>query len=156
MAGSLRDWPRLFEQAFKNLKPGGWFELQDINLPCRSDDGSIEGTNIQKWSQLSLDAGAKLGRRLDAAKDYKKWMEEAGFVDIHEVIHNWPQNPWPKLPKHKELGLWMMTNLLEGLHGLSVVPFALAHGMTQEEVELFLVDVRKDVKDPKIRCYWTM
>ncbi|KAK7417580.1 hypothetical protein QQZ08_011585 [Neonectria magnoliae] len=29
MAGSIKDWPRLFQQIFDNLKPGGWVEFRE-------------------------------------------------------------------------------------------------------------------------------
>ncbi|KAJ9659644.1 hypothetical protein H2201_007235 [Coniosporium apollinis] len=157
MCGSLQDWPRFIEQSYENLEPGGWLELQDINMPFRSDDGSLSpDTALWKWSNYLLEAGKKLGRPVNAAEQYKKWMEAAGFVDIHEEVHKWPQNPWAKHPRQKEIGLWTMTDMLEGLHGLSMGPFTRASIMIPEEVEVFLAEVRKDVKNPKIRSYWSM
>ena len=34
--------------------------------------------------------------------------------------------------------------------------FTRALGWSKEEVEVFLVDVRKNIKDMKIHCYWEM
>jgi hypothetical protein len=31
-------------------------------------------------------------------------MEEAGFVDVVEVIYKWPMNRWPANKKMKEIG----------------------------------------------------
>lgn len=157
MCGSLQEWPRFFEQAYKTLEPGGWLELQDINMPFRSDDGSLNpDTALWKWSTFLLEAGEKLKRPVNAAEQYKKWMEDVGFVDIREVVHKWPQNTWAKNPRQKEIGLWTMMNMLDGLHGLSIAPFTRAGIMTKEEVEVFLADVRKDINNRKIRAYWTM
>lgn len=123
----------------------------------RSDDGSLTpNTALWRWSNYLLEAGKKLGRPVNAAEQYKKWVEAAGFVDIHEEVHKWPQNPWAKHPRQKEIGLWTMTDMLEGLHGLSMGPFTRASIMNPEEVEVFLADVRRDVKNPKIRSYWSM
>jgi hypothetical protein len=157
MCGSLQNWPRFFEQAYKNLEPGGWFELQDINVPFKCDDGSFHSEQpLWKWNQALLEACEKLNRPVNPAESYKKWMEETGFVDIHEVVHKWPQNPWAKEPKHKEIGLWTMVNFLQGLHGLSMRPLTRGLGMMAEEVEVMLVDVRKDVKNPQIHAWWPM
>lgn len=41
MSGSIRDWPRLYQQAFRNLKPGGWIEMQEFEIQYGCDDGSF-------------------------------------------------------------------------------------------------------------------
>lgn len=30
MGGSISDWPRLMQQAYDNLQPGGWIEVVDF------------------------------------------------------------------------------------------------------------------------------
>lgn len=30
MGGSISDWPRLMQQAYDNLRPGGWIEVTDF------------------------------------------------------------------------------------------------------------------------------
>lgn len=50
-------------------------------------------------------------------KEYKRLMEDAGFLDVVEVVHKWPTNQWPKDPDMKELGMWNLENLLQGLQG---------------------------------------
>ncbi|KAH7146626.1 hypothetical protein B0J13DRAFT_621590 [Dactylonectria estremocensis] len=40
MALAIKDMPRLLEQAYKALKPGGWIDLQDFLYITHSDDGS--------------------------------------------------------------------------------------------------------------------
>lgn len=42
------------------------------------------------------------------------------------------------------------------LEGFSMAPFTRVLGWTREEVELFLVDVRKEMKNPQIHAYWPM
>ena len=157
MCGSLKDWPGFMQQAYNNLRPGGWIEFQDIDMPFRSDDGTYnEDTALWKWSDLLTRSGEIAGRTLRAAHQYKKWMEDAGFINVVETMHKWPQNTWPKDPKHKELGLWTMQNLLQGLQGLTVRPFTTTHKWSMEEIEVFLVDVRKDIQNRRIRSYWPM
>lgn len=52
-----------------------------------------------------LEAAAGFGRYADSAKDYKRQLGEAGFVNVTEVIYKWPMNRWPADPHYKELGL---------------------------------------------------
>lgn len=80
-------------------------EVQDIVSPPRSDDDTFEGTAIQKWGNLMLEATAKLGSPINSAMTVKKIMEDAGYVDVVEVVYKWPTNRWPANKKMKEIGM---------------------------------------------------
>jgi hypothetical protein len=55
------------ESIFSALAPNGYLELQHICFPCKSPDGTLEGTSLQK-SQTSMVGGLrKLG------KGFEKW-----------------------------------------------------------------------------------
>jgi hypothetical protein len=47
-----------------------------------------------------------------------------------------------------------MVNMDEGPEGLSLMLFTRALKWTPEQVQLFLMDVRKDVKNPNIHSYY--
>ena len=40
----------------------------------------------------------------DAATRYKSQLEEAGFVNVQEIVCKWPSSRWPRNKKYKELG----------------------------------------------------
>ncbi|KAH8692097.1 S-adenosyl-L-methionine-dependent methyltransferase [Talaromyces proteolyticus] len=155
MTGSIANWPRLFEQAFENLNPGGYMELADISFPARVDDDSYpENSALRRWSDLMLESAKKLGRYANSAALYKRQMIDAGFVDVVETIYPWPTNHWPKDPKLKELGRWVLQDVGYNLSGISMALFTRGLRWTAAEVEVFLVDVRKEFKDAKIHCYF--
>ena len=54
------------------------------------------------------------------------------------------------------LGLWNNENLVGGLQGLSMALFTRVLNWSTQEVEAFLVDVRKDMKNTRIHSYITM
>ncbi|KAH8654553.1 S-adenosyl-L-methionine-dependent methyltransferase [Tricladium varicosporioides] len=154
MTGSLQNWPKFFEQAYEFLSPGGYIEINDAIFPCKCDDTSMtEDSAIKQWFNLALSGTKQIGRPLDSAKTYKAELERVGFTDIVEVNYKWPMNRWPKDPKFKELGIWTCENLTSGLSGLSMALFTRILGMTPEEVEVYLVNVRRDMKNPKIHAY---
>ncbi len=62
----------------------------------------------------------------------------------------WPSNPWPKGEKQKELGRTTLKDSLDGLSGVSIAILTRAFGMTAAEVEDYLVDVRKDMKNSEL------
>lgn len=87
LCGSLADWKKLFRQAFENLKPGGWFEMQEFLTQVQSDDGTLELTqHLCQWLDELNEASERLGKPLRTAHLIKPWMEEAGFVDVEEKV----------------------------------------------------------------------
>ncbi|KAM0235101.1 hypothetical protein ACHAPO_005895 [Fusarium lateritium] len=155
MTGSIRDWPKFIQQSYDNLESGGWLELSDIILQLHSDDSTIpEGCAAARWGDLMLEAADKFGAHLDSCTRYKQQLLDAGFVDVVETIYKWPTNPWPRDPKFKEMGLWNYENLGNGASGLSLALFTRALGWTAEQVEVFLVDVRRDMKNRAIHGWW--
>ncbi|OHE95150.1 methyltransferase domain-containing protein [Colletotrichum orchidophilum] len=155
LTGSIADWPRFIRQSFDHLEPGGWIELSDILLDLQSDDGTVTPEcATQQWAAHMLEAAAIWKRPLDSCKFYKEQLAEAGFSNIEEKIYKWPSNPWPKDPKYKELGMWTYENLGNGLSGLSLALFTRALGWSAEQLEVFLVGARKDMKDRSIHGWW--
>ncbi|KAK3707532.1 hypothetical protein LTR37_012027 [Vermiconidia calcicola] len=158
MAGCFADWPKVFRQAYENLIPGGWLELQDYGLPVKSADGTADGTDLMRWGELLCEAARKLGRPMgsDCADHYLTWMSDAGFVDIQQRMFMWPSNGWPKDPLMKTLGHWNQTNILEGLEGFCLALLTRGLGWRKEEVDIFVARVSKDLRDRKIHAYFPM
>lgn len=89
----------------RNLSPGGYIELLDPIYPMGCDDDTFPKTSAgYLWTKLMSDAGAKIGRPLDAVLRYKGQLEEVGFVDVMEKVYKWPMNTWPKDARYKEIG----------------------------------------------------
>jgi trans-aconitate methyltransferase len=88
MYGSIIDWPRLMRQAYEHLIPGGWIELAGFEIQFHSDDGRIPADST--WAQYLTnlnEASARLGKLMDTAPHYKRFVTEAGFATVTEVIH---------------------------------------------------------------------
>lgn len=56
------DPPSVIDKIYEHLMPGGWFELQDPIMPLKSIDGTLEGTNLDKFQKKCMAAAVKLGR----------------------------------------------------------------------------------------------
>jgi hypothetical protein len=140
-----------------NLDPGGYLELCDGVFPVYTDDDSFPPDSaLKKWGDLILTAASNLGRSADSALLYKEQMESAGFVNVVQKIYKWPTNGWPKDKKMKELGMWNYANMGESTSGLSLALFTRGLGWSMEELEVFLIDVKKEMKSTKIHAYWNM
>lgn len=46
--------------------------------------------------------------------------------------------------------------MTSGLEAISLGLFTRVLGWSREEVDVFLIDVRKDIKNTKIHCYYPM
>jgi hypothetical protein len=127
----------------------------DPIYPVTSDDGTVsKDSAVYKWSSLMNEAATKMGSGLDSGLRYKDQLAEAGFVNIVETPYKWPMNAWPRDKKTKELGAWGNVNLVGGVQGLSLALFTHVLGWNTDELEVFLVKVRKDLNNKKLHGYW--
>jgi ubiquinone/menaquinone biosynthesis C-methylase UbiE len=154
---SIRNWPKLIGQAYRHLKPGGWVEWHQKYPWFLSDDGSLPPeTPIEMWGKYFFEAAEKFGTPVETAQKLKPWMEEAGFVDVQEHILKLPVGPWPKDKRLKQVGLFEMVNMTEGVEGLTMMAFTRALKWSPERVQLFLLDVRNQVKDRSVHSYYNL
>ncbi|CAG8974169.1 hypothetical protein HYALB_00013600 [Hymenoscyphus albidus] len=144
---------QVFKRAYDALSPGGYFEIQDIVFDLMSIDGTADGTAIQAWNRKVVSGAAKIGRDWTCTLKYAQFMREAGFEGVTERNAKWPSNTWPKGKTQKLMGMWSMANFLEGLPSISMAIMTRAHGMSREEVEVGMVEVRNNIKDKNIHGY---
>jgi hypothetical protein len=154
MVGAFSDWPKIFRSCYDNLNPGGWVEFQEYIVELQCIDDSLAGTALERWNKLLMEAADKTGLNSRAAARFRSQLAAAGFVDVVERKFALPGNAWAKGEKEKMLGLMQMTNILDGVQGISMQLFTKMLGWSPEEVELFLVDVRKDLKNRDIHFYY--
>ena len=88
--------------------------------------------------------------------NYKKYMEEVGFVDVQVEIRRWPFGPWMKERRMKDLGLWARANAIDALQAAAMAVLTRGGGRTRQEVETELVAVRKDLMNKEIHSYMPM
>lgn len=157
MAGSIKDWPLLMRQCFNNLEPGGWAEFCDFDIDYYSQDGTLtEHHALRKWLTTAYGAEAVTGRTLRPGKMLQYWMEQNGFHNIQVLRQPLPLGIWPKDKKLKKIGFLNWTQLWEGLSGMSLRLYLDCLGWSAEELELLLVDVRKDLKDRKLHVLFDL
>ncbi|KAI8231792.1 Secondary metabolism regulator LAE1 [Colletotrichum sp. SAR 10_86] len=155
--GSIADWKKLFKKAYDFTKPGGYFELQENDFLFASDDGTLSPEKpLAKFSSLVREACVKFGRQFIDVPLMEDMMKEVGFQDVVLQRFKWPSNPWPKDSHYKKIGEWNYHNFVAAAEALAMGPLTRAHGYTKEEVDVFLIDVRKNMRDSKIHSYLTM
>jgi hypothetical protein len=85
---------------------------------------------------------------------WRGWFEDRGFEEVTQKIAKLPCNPWPLDSRMKLLGAWEMENLLSSLEGMTMRLFQKGLGWSAEEVSVFLVNVRKEIKNRNYHAYW--
>jgi len=154
--GCWSDMPSLIRMAFERLRPGGWMESQEPSPMPETEEGQPEIPETNPFLRLGneLQQASDAARRpLAIAHHLRQWYAEAGFVDIHEKVYKIPLNGWPRNQKLKRIGELWHANLA---NGLSAFAYGLLHrvkGMSQEEIEVSLVDVRKALGDQRLQAY---
>jgi hypothetical protein len=171
MAASIKDWPKLVKSIYEyghptipcppdgpkltlfhsNLAPGGWAEFQDFDLQYYSEDGSLtEDHETMKWANTFLKAARQTGRDPCPGASLEKWVGDAGFADVVHQRFRFPLGPWPKDPKLKEIGMYNISQCLQGVEAFSLRLFCDQLGWSQEEVLVMCSKVRKELKNMKI------
>jgi len=156
MAGSIKNWPLLMRQCFDNLKPGGWAEFCDFDATYYSQDGTLtEDHAISKWVRNAHDAELVTGRTMRPGRQLQQWMEQAGFQNIQVLKQPLPLGIWPKDKRLKAIGLLNHRQLSHGLLGMSLRMY-IRLGWSREELEVLLVDVRKDLQNRKLHILFDL
>lgn len=152
MVTCFDDMPSVLRKAYGSLNNGGYIEIFDTPIQALSLDGSIEGTALEEWGEVGRAAGRKLGRDMAKPRQYKRWLEEAGFVDVVETIIAAPVNEWCKDERQKEIGRFMFYDFYALIGGLKKL--VLAAGYTSDAADDFLSRVRKTIEDPQVHAYY--
>jgi hypothetical protein len=126
-------------------------------VPADCDDGTALETHAHmRWMRLLKEAGERMGRPFVDPAQLAEQLEKIGFDDVHVRKDKWPINPWPKGRRWKLLGMLTLENMSQGLESLSYKLCTEGLGWTKEEVDRFLVEVRKNLHDTSIHAYMTV
>ncbi|KAI8211347.1 hypothetical protein K4K52_010650 [Colletotrichum sp. SAR 10_76] len=155
LTSAVSDWKIYLAKCFENLTPGGWLELQEADVWPFSDDNTFpKDSAFARMAILLKEAAAKMGRPWFDLPSLKTIMLEVGFVDVRLKLHKWPINDWPKDQRYKNIGTWTYDNVTNGLEAMVMAPYTRALEWTRNEVNTFLIGVRKDLKNRHFHAYY--
>ncbi|ATY66007.1 SAM domain [Cordyceps militaris] len=152
---SIRDFPRLIEQSYKHLKPGGWAEFHCVTGVLHCDDGSVpNGSALQQFSSMLRDSCIKYGTPVDDPTRWRQQFQDAGFDAVAEEVLKLPCGPWAADARLRLLGGWEQRNLLDNLEGMVMRLFQKALGQSEAEITVYLSQLRKDIRSRDMHAYW--
>jgi len=118
------------------------------------DDGTMpDDYLVQKWLGFVAQGLAVLGKDLLGAVKHSQYLKDAGFVNIQERVFKIPLGLWPKNKTLQTVGLYGRQMIYDGLEGNSLGPFTRGLGWTPDEVQVFLVEVRKALMQRQVHSY---
>ncbi|KAK0750830.1 S-adenosyl-L-methionine-dependent methyltransferase [Schizothecium vesticola] len=160
MIGCFADWPALYREAYRVLKPGGWLEHMECSSGVFSDDGTVpaEGGPFAEWRAVFHEAGKKMNQSFELLDDdqYIKWMEEAGFKGVQSRNTKVPVGEWPRDKRLKEIGYCNQLQLLSGLDGFGTYVLTNVLGWELAEAEALLARVKGALRNKSHHgyCVW--
>ncbi|KAK1727242.1 methyltransferase domain-containing protein [Colletotrichum acutatum] len=156
MVGSFKSWSDTIKQAYDNLEPGGYLEIQDNEFPIFCDDGSMTAdSQVLKWTQLVIEATNIAGKSMTIAPTFKQLLEDAGFEDVQVRHEKWPISPWQqKDPKQRELGICCREGTMEGLEPICMALFTRILGWSRVQVLVFCAGVREELIQQRVHGYF--
>ncbi|OJJ42564.1 hypothetical protein ASPZODRAFT_20334 [Penicilliopsis zonata CBS 506.65] len=155
LAGAVKDINRLAEQAFNNIKSGGYFELQAFTVKVYSDDGSLEerGPFTVQMCELIAQAGEKFGKPMQNMDTWPAALEAAGFLDVKTQVFKVPFSPWPKDEKQKNIGRYCQSVHSQGLSSYLPGILSTTLGWTELETTVMVAKVKNELKDLSVHQY---
>ncbi|KAF2183321.1 S-adenosyl-L-methionine-dependent methyltransferase [Zopfia rhizophila CBS 207.26] len=156
MVAAIKDWNHFFEQAYANLKLGGYIELQEITFPVMANDLTLtpEQSPLLRWSSLFTEAASTIGIDAASPQKFASSLRSVGFVDIHAKHYKWPVGGWAKGEKMKLLGRFVKEDLMDWLPSSALALFTRVLKWSREEVELFLATCRRELKEERGRHFY--
>lgn len=148
MVAAIKDWDNLFQQAYANLKPGGYIECQELVFPIKCMTPGVTAANspLLRWSELFFEAADGIGLDATGPRHLAPKLQQAGFVDINVKTYKWPLGQWAKGARFKLLGHYVFEDQWDALPSLSLGLFTRVLNWSRDEVEVFLASCRHESK----------
>lgn len=124
----------------------------------RADDNTLTETTPYAFRDFCyyVQMGvANLGLDLHMINRLPQGLRDAGFDDVTEARHKLPIGRWARDRRQRQKGIWFLRMILmEGLSAIAKRPLTQGLGWKAEQVEMFLVDVRKSLNDTGVHAYF--
>ncbi|KAF2174252.1 hypothetical protein M409DRAFT_49111 [Zasmidium cellare ATCC 36951] len=95
----IKDWPQHIAQLKRLLTPGGWLELQEVDLTGLFDGQQNSISGDWTWLSEQRAAFAKLGLHIGCAPVLENHLQDAGFQNVHTQMYRWMLGPWEGHPE---------------------------------------------------------
>ena len=144
----MTDWAGYVRDALKMLKPGCWAEMGDFVEDVFYSDNRVVPREKWEWLRSIRAGGVRLGLDLDSGITIRRYMQEAGFVDIERWEYRIPY--WRGAGEEYPETRMMTEHLIGDKWGLYWHMFPkLLDGMdySADDMERLRMEMRRDLQD---------
>ena len=141
-----------YKNALDNLEPGGVIEMQDFQFWIFQHENFKPLPNIiGDYLAETKKAFQVFGKNAEVAVHHKKWMEDAGFVDVEEAVVEVPMGNWAKGKEMKQLGMYHLAQSLDAVDAYSLQLYTQVLGKGLDETLAELESVKKEMANKSNR-----
>lgn len=151
---TIHDWPRLIRQAHSRLKPGGYLQLSGSYPRFASDDGTMPPDSAYfETGQIYFQMSERIGASGHEVLRWRRYLEDAGFVDVHEHIYKIPTNPWPRDPRLKKIGAFELGHFRDNISNVFARGYTQILGGDHAYFEVLMARARSEVSNRNMHSY---
>jgi len=156
LMGSIKDWDRLYKQAYRCLKPGGWIEHHDNVVQWTSDANPIpEESACGQYHKVIWKAGELMGQTFKILEDDipGNGMTRAGFINMNTRDFKAYYGNWPTERKAKAIGQCSKLTLEQDPEGWVLYLWNFVLGWSHDEIRVYLAHVLRQLNNPQTQAY---
>jgi hypothetical protein len=137
-----------------HLKPGAWFELQEIyHFPQCHDASMPPDHSIMRYWGVVFEGLAALGVDMHETVKLADSLRAAGFANVTERILYVPIGTWPKNQVLKRVGQYWRTILMDGAEPIALGPLTRGLQWDMPSIKALLAQVRKGYTDTTVHAH---
>ncbi|KAK4153168.1 Trans-aconitate 2-methyltransferase [Chaetomidium leptoderma] len=151
---SISNWPKVYAETFRHLKPhNGYIEQVEIDWTPRCDDGTLpRNTHIVQWANQLLDVIDTLDRSIHLDSNLtRQRLADASFVDIKEEVIRLPLTG-----KGKDVGRWFNLSIRQACQPLSLAPLVRGDSWTPDKIHDLSEKVRVEIYNNTTHAYYIL
>jgi len=151
--GSIKDWDKLYRQAYRCLKPGGWIEHHDNSAKWEGEDKPVpDDSAIGQWHKVFWKSGEMMGQTFRILEEdiQRTGMAKAGFVNLDYNDLKCPFGGWPRDKKMKTIGQMHQLVFEEDPEGWLLYLWSSVLGWSHDSIRVYVKQARRQMNTDRM------
>lgn len=129
--------------------------MQEFNFKPVFLDEDAKRSAIKKYFDLITEGARSQGVDINGFGAMETLMAARGFQNIQVKRFKWPLGSWAKGAYNRNIAVMLKQNFSMVLEALALRPLTNL-GWSAEEIQVFLAEVREEVREHKVNAYAEM